>query len=163
VKPLHLIWSKHPRWGKNNTLIVDDLERNFVLNPESGVLIKAFYRNPDETKRSHKPRSSSSSATASAPLIPFLPLGTYSSSQTPPAVSSPSPTASSSSSSSLNTSTEQGVREGEDPPKDQDQELLHLSRCGLVQLVHLHQACLSPILSAGLPAYLSLQPIPLKP
>jgi NLI interacting factor-like phosphatase len=133
VKPLHLIWSKHPRWGKNNTLIVDDLERNFVLNPESGVLIKAFYRNPDEIKRSHKSRSSSSSATAAAaPLIPFLPLGAYSSSQTLPSVSSPSPSASSFSSPSLNTSTEQGMREGEDPPKDQDQELLHLSRCGLV-------------------------------
>jgi NLI interacting factor-like phosphatase len=133
VKPLHLIWSKHPRWGKNNTLIVDDLERNFVLNPESGVLIKAFYRNPDETKRSHKSRSSSSSATAAAaPLIPFLPLGAYSSSQSLPSVSSPSPSASSFSGPSLKTSTEQGMREGEDPPTDQDQELLHLSRCGLV-------------------------------
>ena len=31
VKPLHVIWNKMPSWNRTNTLHVDDLERNFVL------------------------------------------------------------------------------------------------------------------------------------
>jgi ubiquitin-like domain-containing CTD phosphatase 1 len=61
VKPLHIIWSKHPRWGPHNTLAVDDLERNFVLNKSSGVLVTPFYRNP--AKYLKKSSSSSSSKT----------------------------------------------------------------------------------------------------
>ena len=83
VKPLHLIWSKHPYWGKQNTVIVDDLERNFVLNPESGVLISAFYRHPPSPKKAHRSKSSSSSSSSSdsiaASTSSFLPLGGYSS------------------------------------------------------------------------------------
>lgn len=34
VKPLKIIWDKHPRWNASNTLHVDDLARNFALNPK---------------------------------------------------------------------------------------------------------------------------------
>jgi hypothetical protein len=45
VKPLHLIWAKYPHlWGKHNTIHVDDLERNFVLNKSSGIVIRPFNR-----------------------------------------------------------------------------------------------------------------------
>jgi ubiquitin-like domain-containing CTD phosphatase 1 len=45
VKPLHIIWSKFPQyWGKHNTLHVDDLARNFVLNKSSGLLITPYNR-----------------------------------------------------------------------------------------------------------------------
>lgn len=46
VKPLHIIWSKCGHiWNKHNTVHVDDMERNFVLNKQSGVLVTPFYRN----------------------------------------------------------------------------------------------------------------------
>ncbi len=45
VKPLHLIWSKYPQhWSKQNTIHVDDLARNFVLNKSSGLLIPPYNR-----------------------------------------------------------------------------------------------------------------------
>eukprot|EP00752_Nemacystus_decipiens_P002670 g2498.t1 len=44
VKPLKIIWDKHPRWNASNTLHVDDLARNFALNPKNGVKVKAFRR-----------------------------------------------------------------------------------------------------------------------
>jgi hypothetical protein len=47
VKPLHVIWNKMPSWNRTNTLHVDDLERNFVLNPENGIILSAYYRSPE--------------------------------------------------------------------------------------------------------------------
>ena len=47
VKPLHIIWNKLPHWNRTNTLHVDDLERNFVLNPENGIILSAYYRSPE--------------------------------------------------------------------------------------------------------------------
>jgi ubiquitin-like domain-containing CTD phosphatase 1 len=45
VKPLHIIWSKYGNlWSPKNTLHIDDMERNFLLNRESGVLVAPFYR-----------------------------------------------------------------------------------------------------------------------
>ncbi|CAM9501622.1 unnamed protein product [Ascophyllum nodosum] len=44
VKPLKIIWDKYPRWNSSNTLHVDDLARNFALNPTCGVKVKAFRR-----------------------------------------------------------------------------------------------------------------------
>ena len=42
IKPLHIIWSKYPNlWGKHNTVHVDDLHRNFAMNPENGILVRA--------------------------------------------------------------------------------------------------------------------------
>lgn len=44
VKPLQVIWNLCPeRWNSHNTVHVDDLARNFELNPQSGILVKAFY------------------------------------------------------------------------------------------------------------------------
>ncbi|KDQ14547.1 hypothetical protein BOTBODRAFT_32687 [Botryobasidium botryosum FD-172 SS1] len=42
VKPLQIIWSKFPHWSAKNTIHIDDLSRNFALNPGSGLKIHAF-------------------------------------------------------------------------------------------------------------------------
>ncbi|CAM9800948.1 unnamed protein product, partial [Chrysoparadoxa australica] len=39
VKPLKIIWSKFPQWNEGNSLIIDDLQRNFVLNPQQGLKV----------------------------------------------------------------------------------------------------------------------------
>lgn len=45
VKPLQIIWTKFPdRWGKHNTVHLDDLSRNFALNLENGLKVTAYYR-----------------------------------------------------------------------------------------------------------------------
>lgn len=49
VKPLELIWRKYPQWGPHNTVHVDDLGRNFALNPYNGLKISA-YKNTEELK-----------------------------------------------------------------------------------------------------------------
>jgi hypothetical protein len=44
VKPLQVIWNFCPeRWSPSNTVHVDDLARNFELNPQCGLMVKAFY------------------------------------------------------------------------------------------------------------------------
>lgn len=42
VKPLELIWRKFPHWSASNTIHIDDLGRNFALNPQSGLKIKPY-------------------------------------------------------------------------------------------------------------------------
>eukprot|EP00922_Rhytidocystis_sp_ex-Travisia-forbesii_P028025 GHVS01041143.1.p1 GENE.GHVS01041143.1~~GHVS01041143.1.p1 ORF type:complete len:474 (-),score=115.55 GHVS01041143.1:277-1698(-) len=43
VKALEVIWSKFPdRWGPHNTLHVDDLAKNFAMNPQNGVKVSAY-------------------------------------------------------------------------------------------------------------------------
>jgi len=44
VKPLQILWTKFPYWGAHNTVHIDDLKRNFALNPQNGIKIKAYYR-----------------------------------------------------------------------------------------------------------------------
>ena len=45
VKPLQIIWNKFPHfWGPHNTVHLDDLSRNFALNPGNGLKVTAFYR-----------------------------------------------------------------------------------------------------------------------
>ncbi len=45
VKPLQIIWNKFPgTWGPRNTVHLDDLSRNFALNPGNGLKVSAFYR-----------------------------------------------------------------------------------------------------------------------
>jgi len=45
VKPLKIIWNKFPGiWGPHNTVHLDDLSRNFALNPCNGLKVSAFYR-----------------------------------------------------------------------------------------------------------------------
>ncbi|KAF9124385.1 hypothetical protein BGW39_008246 [Mortierella sp. 14UC] len=42
VKALDIIWSKFPQYSAKNTIHVDDLSRNFAMNPKSGIKIGAF-------------------------------------------------------------------------------------------------------------------------
>mmetsp|Transcript_25705 Transcript_25705/g.51145 ORF Transcript_25705/g.51145 Transcript_25705/m.51145 type:complete len:379 (+) Transcript_25705:64-1200(+) len=53
VKPLEIIWRKFPQyhWSAANTVHVDDLSRNFALNLECGLKIKAYYRKKDRGRR----------------------------------------------------------------------------------------------------------------
>lgn len=47
VKALEIIWRKFPdRWNAANTVHVDDLSKNFALNPQSGLKISAFKNAP---------------------------------------------------------------------------------------------------------------------
>jgi ubiquitin-like domain-containing CTD phosphatase 1 len=36
VKPLGVIWSKFPQFSSKNTIMFDDIRRNFFMNPKSG-------------------------------------------------------------------------------------------------------------------------------
>lgn len=43
VKPLAVIWQKFPDFYSNkNTIMFDDIRRNFLMNPQSGLRIKPF-------------------------------------------------------------------------------------------------------------------------
>ena len=42
VKPLGVIWGKFPQFNKDNTIMFDDLRRNFLMNPCNGLKIKPF-------------------------------------------------------------------------------------------------------------------------
>ncbi|KAG0245409.1 hypothetical protein BGW41_000036 [Actinomortierella wolfii] len=46
VKALDIIWSKFPMYSAKNTIHVDDLSRNFAMNPRSGLKISAFKNGP---------------------------------------------------------------------------------------------------------------------
>ncbi|PQQ10975.1 ubiquitin-like domain-containing CTD phosphatase [Prunus yedoensis var. nudiflora] len=51
-KPLGLIWAQFPEfYSSKNTIMFDDLRRNFVMNPQNGLTIKPF-------KRAHSSRDS---------------------------------------------------------------------------------------------------------
>jgi len=45
VKPMELIWSNLPGFDATNTVHVDDLKRNFALNPNEGIQVEGWYRN----------------------------------------------------------------------------------------------------------------------
>jgi len=42
VKPLGVIWGKYPQYSQKNTIMFDDLRRNFSMNPQSGLKIRPF-------------------------------------------------------------------------------------------------------------------------
>lgn len=42
VKALQIIWNHFPQFDASNTIHVDDLSRNFALNPNEGLKIQAF-------------------------------------------------------------------------------------------------------------------------
>lgn len=42
VKPLQIIWNHLKQYNARNTIHIDDLSRNFALNPRSGLKIHAF-------------------------------------------------------------------------------------------------------------------------
>jgi len=39
VKPLGVIWGKYPQWGPQNTIMFDDIRRNFIMNPQTGLKV----------------------------------------------------------------------------------------------------------------------------
>ncbi|KAG6543997.1 hypothetical protein Mapa_014621 [Marchantia paleacea] len=41
-KPLGIIWAKCPEYHPGNTIMFDDLKRNFVMNPQNGLVIKPY-------------------------------------------------------------------------------------------------------------------------
>lgn len=52
VKPLQIIWTKfEDRWGVHNTVHVDDLARNFALNPLSGIQCTPYRRKKSKQQR----------------------------------------------------------------------------------------------------------------
>ncbi|VDL61148.1 unnamed protein product [Hymenolepis diminuta] len=42
VKPLAVIWRKFPQFGPQNTIMFDDVRRNFAMNPGSGLRIHSY-------------------------------------------------------------------------------------------------------------------------
>merc|ERR1719422_890059 len=53
VKPLGVIWGKYPQYTKQNTIMFDDLRRNFLMNPQNGLKIRPFreaHKNRDTDK-----------------------------------------------------------------------------------------------------------------
>ncbi|KAM7363993.1 ubiquitin-like domain-containing C-terminal domain phosphatase 1 [Cochliomyia hominivorax] len=42
VKPLGVIWGLYPQYSAANTIMFDDIRRNFLMNPRSGLRIKPF-------------------------------------------------------------------------------------------------------------------------
>jgi len=51
VKPLGVIWGKFPQYSTKNTIMFDDLRRNFSMNPQNGLKIRPF-------REAHKNRDS---------------------------------------------------------------------------------------------------------
>lgn len=43
VKPLGVIWGKYPEfYSPKNTIMFDDIRRNFIMNPSNGLRIRPF-------------------------------------------------------------------------------------------------------------------------
>lgn len=42
VKPLALVWGLVPIYRPENTVMIDDIRRNFLMNPQSGLRVKPF-------------------------------------------------------------------------------------------------------------------------
>eukprot|EP00299_Pterocystis_sp_00344_P009553 c4058_g1_i1.p1 GENE.c4058_g1_i1~~c4058_g1_i1.p1 ORF type:complete len:325 (+),score=66.53 c4058_g1_i1:33-977(+) len=53
VKALEIIWSKFPQFGPRNSVHVDDLSRNFAMNPANGLKISPYknYETAQHTDR----------------------------------------------------------------------------------------------------------------
>lgn len=44
VKPLGVIWGKFSEfYSKKNTIMFDDIGRNFLMNPQNGLKVRQFY------------------------------------------------------------------------------------------------------------------------
>lgn len=58
VKPLGVIWGKFPEYySPKNTIMFDDIRRNFLMNPQNGLRIKAFreaHKNRDKDRELHR-------------------------------------------------------------------------------------------------------------
>ncbi|KAF2883174.1 hypothetical protein ILUMI_22991 [Ignelater luminosus] len=42
VKPLDSVWAKYRQFDKMNTIMCDDLKRNFYLNPRNGIVVSPY-------------------------------------------------------------------------------------------------------------------------
>jgi len=42
VKPLGVVWAKLPQYSAGNTIMFDDLRRNFLMNPQNGLKIRPY-------------------------------------------------------------------------------------------------------------------------
>lgn len=42
VKPLGVIWGLYKQYSAKNTIMFDDIRRNFLMNPQSGLKIRPF-------------------------------------------------------------------------------------------------------------------------
>jgi len=42
VKPLGVVWGKFTEYTPQNTIMIDDLRRNFIMNPQCGLRIRPF-------------------------------------------------------------------------------------------------------------------------
>ncbi|XP_002734938.1 ubiquitin-like domain-containing CTD phosphatase 1 [Saccoglossus kowalevskii] len=42
TKPLGVIWGKFEEYSSNNTIMFDDIRRNFLMNPQNGLRIRPF-------------------------------------------------------------------------------------------------------------------------
>ncbi|XP_026492428.2 ubiquitin-like domain-containing CTD phosphatase 1 [Vanessa tameamea] len=42
VKPLGVIWGKYPQYTSKNTIMFDDIRRNFIMNPKNGLKIRPY-------------------------------------------------------------------------------------------------------------------------
>ncbi|GAA5949596.1 hypothetical protein JCM3765_002718 [Sporobolomyces pararoseus] len=42
VKALGILWSKFPEYSEQNTVHIDDLSRNFAMNPKNGIKVHAY-------------------------------------------------------------------------------------------------------------------------
>ncbi|XP_055906770.1 ubiquitin-like domain-containing CTD phosphatase 1 [Eupeodes corollae] len=42
VKPLGVIWGNFPQYSSKNTIMFDDIRRNFIMNPKCGLKIRPF-------------------------------------------------------------------------------------------------------------------------
>ncbi|XP_022091896.1 ubiquitin-like domain-containing CTD phosphatase 1 [Acanthaster planci] len=53
TKPLGVIWGKFEQYTSSNTIMFDDLRRNFLMNPQNGLKIRPFrqaHKNRDKDK-----------------------------------------------------------------------------------------------------------------
>ena len=41
-KPLQVLWERYPMYSPSNTIMFDDLKRNYVLNRQNGLVIRPF-------------------------------------------------------------------------------------------------------------------------
>jgi len=42
IKPLAVIWAKYNQYHEENTIMLDDIRRNFLMNPKNGLKIRPF-------------------------------------------------------------------------------------------------------------------------
>ena len=61
TKPLGVIWGKYGQYSEKNSIIIDDLRRNFLMNPKNGLKVFVLYcvtQKREPTNQAHKLDSS---------------------------------------------------------------------------------------------------------